>query len=414
MIQSMDVYTIKMPMHRAFVHATKARHESDSILVCVNVDGVTGYGEAAPRPYVTGETAETVLKALASCALNELDALIDWCSLQGVVASLQALALPEMLSIDGRLAPAAACALEMALLDVACRLHGRPMVSALHAAGLGEDMLRPTPCAVSAALVVDLSISPEEMVAQELALANGVKHVKLKVGPDGHHAVERVKRFRDLIIPSISISVDANAAWTLPQAITACRHLRGLGVAWIEEPLRPRDWAGLRQLRDETGIALMLDESFVEESDLAAAIDQRACDLVNIRVSKCGGPLRAAGLADTAFHSGLGYQIGVQVGEHGPLWAAGRSLATSLRHASACEVGRADQWFPHDTTIPPFPIDRKTYLAPPLSGHGHGVVPGPALWAHARHAFSYVAATPRSALVEAERRVTTWNAEAWG
>ncbi len=414
MIQLMDVYAIAMPMRRAFVHATMARHESDGILVCVDVDGVTGYGEAAPRPYVTGETTATVLKALASCALNELDAQIDWRSLQTVVASLKALALPKMLSVGGRLSPAAACALETALLDVACRLHGRPMASALHAAGLGEDMLRPVPCAVSAALVVDLSTSPEEMVAREFALANGIKHVKLKVGADGDQAVERVRRFRDLIAPSISLSVDVNAAWTLPQAIAACRQLQGHGVAWLEEPLRPRDWAGLRQLREEAGIPLMLDESFVDENDLATAIDQRACDLVNIRVSKCGGPLRAAGLADTAFHSGLGYQIGVQVGEHGPLWAAGRALATSLRNASACEVGRADEWFPRDTTIPPFPIDRKTYLAPPLYGHGHGLVPGPALWAHARHAFSHVATTPRSALVEAERRVTTWNAEARG
>jgi hypothetical protein len=36
------------------------------------------------------------------------------------------------------------------------------------------------------------------------------------------------------------------------------------------------------------------------------------------------------------------------------------------------------------------------------------------LWAHARHAFSHVAATPRSTLVEAEHRVATWNAEALG
>jgi L-alanine-DL-glutamate epimerase-like enolase superfamily enzyme len=169
-----------------------------------------------------------------------------------------------------------------------------------------------------------------------------------------------VRRFRDLIAPLISISVDVNAAWALPQAIAACRQLRDLGVAWIEEPLRPRDWTGLRRLREEAGIPLMLDESFVGEDDLATAIDHRACDLVNVRVSKCGGPLRAAGLADAAFRSGLGYQIGVQVGEHGPLWATGRALATSLRHARTCEVGRADEWFPYDTTIPPFAIDRAT------------------------------------------------------
>jgi L-Ala-D/L-Glu epimerase len=391
MIDQIDVYSVSIPMRRPFSHAAKARHSSDSVLLCVRVGEARGFGEGAPRSYVTGETTEGGVAALARADIMELGRRIDWESFEGVVESLVALDLPKLLSLDGRRSPAAACALETAILDVAGRMHGRPMSDAFKLAGLGGDMVLSVPRAVTPSLTIDLSTSPDEVMRREPGLAAGaVRHVKVKVGGDAVQGVARLRRLRELIGDEIAISLDANCAWELRQTLTCCAALRDLSVAWIEEPFAPRDWGALRRLREQGGIAVMLDESIVDDNDLLSAIDASACDLINVRVSKCGGPLRAARLADAAIRRRLGFQIGVQVGEVGPLWAAGRALATSLQHFRTCEVGRVDEWFPANVTEPPFPIDRVTYMAPPLQGPGHGIVPGPAIWAHARRRFSHV------------------------
>ncbi len=66
-------------------------------------------------------------------------------------------------------------------------------------------------------------------------------------------------------------------------------------------------------------------------------------------------------------------QIGVQVGEVGPLWATGRLVATALPDLVAVEAGRQDEWFPPDLTTPPYAVDRAASLAPVLGGPGTGV-----------------------------------------
>ncbi len=384
----MDVYSIMMPMRRPFVHASMTRDHSDGVLVAISVAGAVGTGESAPRPYVTGETTETVIDALSRLKLESIDARIDWSTFETSVQSLIGLNLPQLLAMGSRRSPAAACALETALLDAICRLHGASMFDALSFCSLGRGMLLSAPQVIAATLTIDLSTTPEEVFRKEPALSRGIRHVKIKVGAD-ERSIAKARRFKDMLEPGISTSIDANGAWSLSQALPLCRQLKAAGLGWIEEPLRPRDWEGLRQLRRDSGLSVMLDESFVDEDDLMSAVSHQACDLINVRVSKCGGPLRVARFADLAVRQGLGFQIGVQVGEHGPLWAAGRVLAASLRHSQACEVGRADEWFPSDISIPPFPINRDTYEAPPLPGPGHGLTPGPAMWAHANHAFSY-------------------------
>lgn len=396
MIEGMDVHSITMPMRRPFVHASMARHHSDGVLVAISVAGSIGTGESAPRTYVTGETTETVIHALSRLRPEALDPLIDWSSFETSVRDLAGLDLPQLMAANGQRSPAAACALETALLDAICRLHGRSMFDALNVCGLSPEMLLPAPRAIAATLTIDLSMTPEKAFQDEPALSNGVRHVKIKVDTNDASIV-KARRFLEMLAPDITTSIDINGAWPMAQALERCRQFRDTGLSWVEEPLSPRRWEDLKRLREDSGLSVMLDESFVDEHDLTAAVRHRACDLINIRISKCGGPLRAARLANLAIRHGLGYQIGVQVGEHGPLWAAGRVLAASLRHARACEVGKADQWFPSDTSIPPFSIDRTTYLAPPLPGPGHGVIPGPAMWGCAKHAFSHPATLARLA-----------------
>jgi L-alanine-DL-glutamate epimerase-like enolase superfamily enzyme len=130
----------------------------------------------------------------------------------------------------------------------------------------------------------------------------------------------------------------------------------------------------------------MLDESFRDEADLRLAVELRAATHVNVRISKCGGLIASARLAALARSAGLGCQLGVQVGEVGPLWAAGRTLGCALAGLRAAETGRQDEWFREPLTVPAFAVDRHAQTAHPLPGPGCGVVPSARLLRDVPHA----------------------------
>ncbi|MET9778401.1 enolase C-terminal domain-like protein [Streptomyces sp. NPDC006367] len=371
-LPEIELYEARVPMRRPFRHAAKARTASSSVLVAVRSGGVTGWGESAPREYVTGETVGSVLAALSRPEVAR--------SAAGVLGLPFDEALAALAGRTPGAAPAAAAGLETALLDHLCRREGVPGFTALHRAGFGDVLAeRQSPAPV--ATVLDLGRDP---VAHLTALPGtaraAIPHLKLKAGPDPARAAETVARVRPLLAPGTTVSVDANCAWRLADVLACADALLAAGVSWLEEPLTPRDWTGLAALR-RAGLRVMLDESFVSVRDLAEGVAHEAADLVNLRVSKCGGPLSLLTALRAARRAGLGVQLGVQVGEVGPLWAAGRLISTALPYAAAVEAGRQDEWFPPGLTAPPYAVDRAASRAPALTGPGIGLTVTPALLA---------------------------------
>jgi muconate cycloisomerase len=71
--------------------------------------------------------------------------------------------------------------------------------------------------------------------------------------------------------------------------------------------------------------------------DADRAVKLGACDLFNIRLSKCGGFLASLRLAAFARSAGIGYQLGCHPGESAILSAAGRHWACSVRGVRCLE-----------------------------------------------------------------------------
>ncbi|MFI1800110.1 enolase C-terminal domain-like protein [Streptomyces sp. NPDC020379] len=372
-----EVFTAEIPMARPFSHAAHVRRTSRSVLVRCTLAGATGWGEGAPRTYVTGESLDSTVHTLLHTRLPELDGVFDGSFHTGVRA-LAGLDLPAALGTRAHPAPAAACALEMALLDAWCRAHSRDAADAV--AAVGGDLLRPEPRVPVSTLVVDSSRTPAELLGTLSAEARSrLTHVKVKGLPDPEATRELVLLVRKYISPSrTTVSVDANGAWSPTQALRAAALLVGT-VDWLEEPTRPRDWATLRRVQREAGCPVMLDESAVVPADLDDAVGHAAASYVNVRVSKCGGPLASLRMLRRARTLGLRAQLGVQVAEVGPLWAAGRLLAARVGGLVAVESGRQDEWFAQDLTVPPYRIDRTHHRAEPLPGPGFGLTPSPRL-----------------------------------
>ena len=85
--------------------------------------------------------------------------------------------------------------------------------------------------------------------AQE-AIDAGFTHLKLKVGGDPEADLRRARIVREAIGAEHKLSLDANQAWGVEQAIEAVRILAEVDPWWIEEPTSPDDVLGHRRIRE--------------------------------------------------------------------------------------------------------------------------------------------------------------------
>ena len=319
--------------------------------------GTEGFGEGTPRPYVTGETVDTMLDHLAGDLWPRVVGreLPPADHLAGVAAFLPPCLQP------GVLAPhAARAALELAILDCTLRRAGRRAAA----------VLPPRRTRVTYSGVV--SAGPLERAVQHARRmrAVGMQHVKVKVGFDDD--VARVRAVREALGSGVSLRLDANGAWTLDRALAVLDAVVPLGIAAVEQPLPRCPVEELGRLRAATSVPVMVDESLVTAADAEALIEAKAVDFFNIRVSKCGGLAASVALAERAGASGIGVQIGSQVGETAILAAAGRHLAAAVLDVAFVEGSFGTLLLTEDVSVESVRFGHRGE-APLLRGPGLGI-----------------------------------------
>jgi L-alanine-DL-glutamate epimerase-like enolase superfamily enzyme len=321
-ITGVEIIPIKLPLLEPFVVSYGTFPNLATVLVRLESDGgLTGWGEGTPDPHVTGETFEGVaatLRHLAPALLgrNPLDRSTAMRLLESRVAGV----------------PTAKAALDIALHDLAGHVAGLPVWALL--GGRARE-------ALSISRVISLK-SPEEMAIDATRhVAAGFGTVKLKVG-DAHDIrgdVRRVGAVREAVGPDIAIKIDVNGGWRTPgTAIGAARSIAPYEPEYVEQPVDRRDLEGMAEVRRLSGVPVMADEAVLSAHDALRAVRLRACDLINIKLMKCGGLLAALTLDAVAETAGVGCQIGTMV-ESSVASAAGLHLALALHNAATVEMG---------------------------------------------------------------------------
>lgn len=369
------LHHLAIPFRRPFGHALATRDRAEAIVLILEAGGEVGVGECVPRPYVTGETFESVWSAITHFDLGELWRRVDDTSPATLAHSVEALRLPERLRGE-QLGLAAACAVELALLDLACKRRGWRLADLAFSMALPEASPNalvergPLPEVISVPL--DFHKEPRELAP---LVGSRLGHLKIKVGAALQEDVRRVRECRELFGPSMSLSVDANMAWSLEEALRAAEALRPFSLAWYEEPLRAAERTRYPELRQRGGVAVMLDEAACSFEQTRAAITLGWCDLINLRLSKCGGYLASLRLAELAARSGVRFQHGAQVGQLGFLNAAGRHFTSVVRGLVACEGGPGLANLEDFPTTAELALDWSAGHLVGLSGAGHGAAP---------------------------------------
>jgi mandelate racemase len=97
--------------------------------------------------------------------------------------------------------------------------------------------------------------------------------------------------------------VDYNQSLSAPEAVRRLQALRPYDLAWVEEPVPAEDLVGHAAVRASGLAPVQTGENWWFATDMAKAIEARACDHAMPDIMKIGGVtgwLRAAALAESA------------------------------------------------------------------------------------------------------------------
>jgi o-succinylbenzoate synthase len=271
--------------------------------------GLAGFGECAPLPAAGTETPQE-----AHAALQEL---LPACRGPAAVD------FPAVLG-RARATPAARCAVESALLDLAARTRNIPLYRYLQPQA-------PDTVAVSAALGrLDAAFATR----LRDALDRGFRVLKVKLGvyPPGEE-LQHLEAACRLLPAGITLRLDANGAWTPAMATEVISALAGLPVESLEEPLARPDPAALHALQARVGFPLALDESLAGPDREILLAEPPVRRLV-LKPMVLGGLLPALELQRCATRAGLQVVVTSTLEGSLGLWAAAHL-------AAACDAGLA-------------------------------------------------------------------------
>lgn len=285
-IDRVELVHVSLPLRGAFRSAIAAKAECQSLLLRVNGEGISGWGEvvADTKPSYAPETVVTarhVLKDfLVPAVLGKSFASVDE-------------ALATFSWVRGH--AMAKAGLELALWD----WWGRATKTSL------SKLLGGTKAQVDVGVSVGLAGDEAELRATlERFHGDGYRRFKLKVTPGWLEVPLRAARD---VLQGAPLAIDANGTFT-PE------HTERLKVSgplqFLEQPLAWDDLVMHAALKRSGAPPVALDESISTWAQLESAIALDALDVVNVKPGRIGGLSLAVRCLTRAREAGLGTFVG--------------------------------------------------------------------------------------------------------
>jgi L-alanine-DL-glutamate epimerase-like enolase superfamily enzyme len=303
-----DFERISLRTEHPFTIARETIHEIENVIVRVEDDeGHVGLGGAAPsRRY--GETVDTVAAVLPAL-LEVVEQVDDPQNLQRIEGEMDAVVRDN---------PAAKAAVSIALHDLVAKRAGLPVYR--------HWGLDPADTVTSS---FTIAIDSLERMAEKTAdaVADGYSILKVKLGTDRDRAIIETVREH---APDATIRVDANEAWTPPEAVQKIQMLADYDAEFVEQPLPADHDEGLRYVYERSALPIALDESCVTLPDVPHIADR--ADIANLKLMKCGGLRETRRMIHAARAHGLEVMLGCMIESNASI-AAAAHLAPLLDYA---------------------------------------------------------------------------------
>ena len=285
-ITGVTAWQVDLPLHEGSYKWSGGNQVTvfDSTVVAIETDaGVTGYGEICPLgpaylpAYAAG--ARAGIKELAPSLIGQDPTAL------GV--------LNRRMDAAMRGHPYVKSALDMACWDIAGKLAELPVAQLMGGRyGDGFRLYR----AIS-------QEAPKKMAARVGDYRReGYSKFQLKVGGDPDTDIERIRACAQALKRGDVLIADANTGWLMHQATRVVDAVKDVDV-YIEQPCAT--YEECRAIRERTQRPFILDEVIDGVPMVLRAAQDRAADVINLKISKVGGLTKARQIRDLCVSLGL-------------------------------------------------------------------------------------------------------------
>jgi L-alanine-DL-glutamate epimerase-like enolase superfamily enzyme len=289
---------LALHLRHTFTIARSSEDIAHTLVVHMLADGVEAVGESSPIGRYS-EDVDLVLRHLKALDLSGAD---PW-------------HIDETLARIPRDQRGAMCALDLALHDWAGKKLGVPVYQLL-----GLDPAK--------ALQTSFTIGIDDLdkMVDKTREALHMPILKVKVGRGNEIAIFEALRsvYRGII------RVDANEGWTPQEAVRHLRELARFELEFCEQPIAAGNPAGLRYVRENSPIPILVDEDCRTLEDIAPLYG--CVDGINIKLVKCGGIREAVRMIHAARAMGMKIMLGCMI-ESSVLCTAAAQLTPLVDYA---------------------------------------------------------------------------------
>jgi o-succinylbenzoate synthase len=348
-IDRIELRHTKMILVTPFVTSMGTEYDEQHIMVRVDAEGVTGWGEcvAEETPFYSYETVPTAWHILNDFLIPSIIGK-DLKSVDEAIASYA--------KVRGHMM--AKAGLEAALYDAFAKTKGISLSKML---GGTQEKIK---------VGVSLGISdtvPDLLHVMEKYMKEGYQRIKIKIAPG------RDLQFIDALrreYPDMLLQVDANSAYNLGQ-IDIFKKMDEYNLSLIEQPLGYDDIFDHSKLQREIKTDLCLDESIHSLGDTRAAIEMKSCRIINIKPGRVGGYTESIKIHDYCSSMNIPVWHGGML-ESGIGRAGNVALASLPNFTLPSDLSPNKKYYTEDIVEPMFTLNSDGTITVP-TGPGIGV-----------------------------------------
>ena len=310
-VAAIETTIVSVPYLHREVSSQVARDGVTDILVRVETDdGAVGWGESCSG--ADAASVEAAVKAMAPFVIGR-----DPWNREAMRADLFTHGLWQFRTGTGNFAWAG---LDMALFDLCGRAAGQPLYRLL--GGLRRSEV---------SYFYYLARGTDEVMQAQCAqgVAQGYETFYLKVGIEAEADIAMVATARAALGPGPRLRLDANGAWSVPEALRILGRMAEHDIDLVEQPVRDHPVGQLAEVRARLPMPVCANEGMWSEAEAYARIRARQADVY------CFSPYWVGSIG--AFHrlAHVAHLEGLQVckhthGELGLAAAAGQHVLLTL------------------------------------------------------------------------------------
>jgi len=290
-IAEIKIEPFNLPLKESFNITLGSMEVTENVLLKVVLDnGIVGYGEGACADHITGDIQNSMAAVLNYLRKDLMGAEIrNWRK------------IIEQCRKTIAFHPGAFWALETALLDAYTQTLDIPLYEFLGG--------------MSTQVETDITISiTSQKRAVELAQEGkqqGFKIFKIKVGTNLAEDLDRVRAVAQTV-PEAQIRIDANQGYNPKAAVQFIQTLwrENLNLTLFEQPVPWGNLAGLKYVQEHSPVPVAADETVFTAHHAWRVLQERAADVINIKLAKSGGILEALDIIALAKAAGVELMLG--------------------------------------------------------------------------------------------------------